>query len=82
MQVLALVNLLALLFLQFFIHPYKNKMANYLESFALLVLIVLLGFGNTPAFVQKVEVVFWPLFYLPVFVEIVIIAVYVGYVLW
>ena len=74
--------MLALLLLQLFIHPYKNKMANYLESFAFLVLIMLLGFGNTPAFVEAVDVVFWPLFYLPVFIEVVIIAVYVGYTLW
>ena len=81
-QVLALVNILILLFIQFFVHPYKNKMANYLESFALLVLIMLLGLGNTPAFVETVDVVLWPLFYLPIFVEIVIITVYVGYILW
>ena len=81
-QVLALMNMLVLLLLQFFVHPYKNKTANYLESFALLVLIVLLGFGNTPAFVESVDVVLWPLFYLPVFVEVVIIAAYVGFTLW
>ena len=68
--------------MQFFVHPYKNKMANYLESFALLVLTMLLGFGNTPAFVEAADVVLWPLFYLPVFAEIVIIAAYVGYILW
>lgn len=73
------MNMLVLLLLQFFIHPYKNKMANYLESFALLVLIVLLGFGNTS---ESVDVVFWPLFYLPVFIEIVIITAYVGFILW
>jgi hypothetical protein len=83
-QVLALVSVLVLLFVQFFIHPYKNKLANYLESFALLVLIVPLGLGNTPAFVETAvdSVVLWPLFYLPVFTELVIIAAYVGYILW
>ena len=81
-QVLALVSMLALLLLQLFIHPYKNKMANYLESFAILVLIMLLGFGNTSAFVESLDVALWPLFYLPVFIEIAVIAVYVGYILW
>lgn len=85
LQVLALVNVLVLLFIQSFVHPYKNKLANYLESFTPLVLIVPLGLGNTPAFVEAAvdtSVVLWPLFYLPVFAEIVIITAYVGYILW
>lgn len=85
LQVLALVNVLVLLFVQYFVHPYKNKLANYLESFALLVLIVPLGLGNTPTFVEAAvgtSVMLWPLFYLPVFAEIIIITAYVGYILW
>ena len=57
-------------------------MANYFESFSLLVLIVLLGFGNTPTFVETVDVVFWPLFYIPVFAETTAIAAFVGFILW
>ena len=85
LQVLALVNVLVLLFVQYFVHPYKNKLANYLESFALLVLIVPLGLGNTPTFVEAAvgtSVMLWPLFYLPVFAEVIIITSYVGYILW
>ena len=81
-QVLALINVLALILLQLLIHPYKNKMANYLESFALLVLIVLLGLGNTPAFIEVANVVLWPLFYLPVLAEFIVISAYVGFILW
>ena len=81
-QVLALVNMLVFFFIQFFIHPYRSVVTNYLESFFLLVLVVLLGLGNTPVFRETVEVTLWPLFYLPIFVGLVVVAVYVGYQVW
>lgn len=57
-------------------------MANYLESFVLFVLVVLLGLGNTQVFVETLEMTLWPLYYLPVFVGVVVVTTYVAYKIW
>ena len=72
---------------QFYLHPYKDRIANYLESFVLLVLIVLLGLGNTTVLVDSVDnsqryFTLLPLYYLPVLVGGVTAVVYVTYQIW
>ena len=74
--------MLVFFFIQFFIHPYESAVANYLESFYLLVLVVLLGLGNTPVLLETVKFTLWPLFYLPIVVGLVVVAVCMGYIVW
>ena len=74
---------------QFYLHPYEDRIANYLESFALLVLVILLGLGNTTVFVDSadnsqryIKYALLPLYYLPVLVGGVTAVVYVAYQIW
>lgn len=72
---------------QFYLHPYEDRIANYLESFVLLVLVVLLGLGNTTVLVDTVDdsqryFTLLPLYYLPVLVGGVMAVVYVAYHVW
>ena len=72
---------------QFYLHPYEDKIANYLESFVLLVLVVLLGLGNTTVLVDTVDgsqryFTLLPLYYLPVLVGGVTAFIYIAYQIW
>ena len=72
--------------LQFYIHPYEDVKANYLESFVLFVLVVLLGLGSTTVLVRVAvsssTFTLWPLFYLPVVVGVVVATIYILYHVW
>lgn len=61
-------------------------MANYMESFVLLVLVVLLGLGNTTVLIEAVDdgrhFTLLPLYYLPVFVGFVTVVSFIVYQLW
>ena len=71
---------------QFYLHPYKDASANYMESFVLLVLVVLLGLGNTTLVVDTVNnngrFTLWPIYYLPVLVGGVATTIYIVYHIW
>ena len=73
--------------MQFYLHPYEDRIANYLESFVLLVLVVLLGLGNTTVLVDTVDnsqryFTLLPVYYLPVLVGGVMTVVYIAYQIW
>ena len=86
LQNVPLILLLIMLIIQFYTHPYDDVIANYLESFVLFVLVVLLSLGNTTAIVRASlnQPIFtlWPLFYLPVFVGVIVAIVYISYKTW
>ena len=71
---------------QFYLHPYKDALSNYLESFVLFVLIVLLGLGNTTVLVDTVNggryFTLLPIYYLPVLVGLVTTVAYIVYQIW
>ena len=86
-QTLSLSLALGLLVLQSTIHPYKNLIANYLESSILLCLVVVLALGNTTPLVQlavrqQTDFTLWPLFYLPVLAVVIVLATLPVYALW
>ena len=72
--------------IQFYVHPYEDVKANYLESFILFVLVVILGFGSTTALIRAgfihTNFTMWPLFYLPVVVGAVVATIYVLFQIW
>ena len=79
--------LLVLFFLvQFYLHPYENTIANYMESFVLLVLVVLLGLGNTAVLIEVVNdgryFTLLPLYYLPVLVGFVTAVLFIAHKVW
>ena len=89
LQFVPLVLSLILLVTQTVAHPYKNKLANHLETFSLLVLVVLLALGNTTPIIigtnmDNLRDVFtlWPLFFLPVAVGAIVAVIYFGYQIW
>ena len=86
-QIVPLFLLVIILLAQFFLHPYEDTITNYLETFTLLVLVVLLGLGNTTVLVDTVDdsqryFTLLPLYYLPVLVGGVTAVVYVAYHIW
>ena len=79
--------LLVLFFLvQFYFHPYEDTMANYMESFVLLVLVVLLGLGNTTVLIEVVDdgryFTLLPLYYFPALVGFVTAVAFIAYQVW
>ena len=69
--------------LQFYVHPYEDTLANYMESLTLFVLVVLLALGDTTFLIRRANNVqsftLWPIYYSPVFVGGIIAAVYIAY---
>ena len=86
MQTIPLLLFLMLFIIQFYSHPYEDVTANYLESFVLFILVVLLGLGSTTALIRAANLrsnfTLWPVYYLPVFVGAVVAAIYVSYQIW
>lgn len=87
MQVVPLILSIPIFVLQSFIHPYKSKVANYLESFLFLWLVCLLGLANTTALQDEIKAAekygtnkgpWWPnaLLYIPVAVGLVVAVVH------
>ena len=86
-QIVPLFLLVMILLAQFFLHPYEDRIANYSETFTLLVLVALLGLGNTTVLVDTVDnsqryFTLSPLYYLPVLVGGVTAVAYVTYHIW
>ena len=77
-----------LFIIQFYIHPYEDTKANYLESFVLFSLVVFLGLGSTMSLVRASHFhsnnnfTLWPLFYLPLAVGAVVTTSYIVYQIW
>ena len=71
---------------QFYTHPYDDVIANYLESFVLFVLVILLSLGSTTAVVRASlnQPIFtlWPLFYLPILVGGIVAIAFATYQTW
>ena len=86
MQTIPLFLMVLFFMVQFYFHPYEDTAANYLESFALFVLVIVLGLGNTTVFTDAVSsskhFTLAPVFYLPAVVGGVVTAVFVGYQIW
>ena len=86
MQAVPLVLSLLIFLLQFYLHPYKDTRANYMESFVLLVLVVLVGLGNTTSQVDAANdsshFTLWPIYYIPVIIGGVATIVYAIYQIW
>ena len=84
LQVVPLFLSIIFFLVQFYLHPYEDRIANYLESFVLLVLVVLLGLGNTTVLVDNVDdsqryYALLSLYYLPVLVGGVTTVIYIAY---
>lgn len=78
---------LVLFIVQFYIHPYEDAKANYLESFVLFSLVVFLGLGSTTSLIEvshfhSKNFTLWPLFYLPLAVGAVVATLYIAYQTW
>ena len=71
--------------IQWFIQPYKDRMANIAEAFCLTVLVIVLCIGDTNDFVSLAMghyFILWPLFYLPAVVAFVCLCVVIGIEIW
>lgn len=87
LQIVPLFLSVIFFLVQFYLHPYEDRISNYLESFVLLVLVVLLGLGNTTVLVDTVDdsqryFTLLPLYYLPVLVGGVTAVAYVVHHIW
>jgi hypothetical protein len=86
-QIIPLLLTLMLFIVQFYIHPYEDAKANYLESFVLFSLVIFLGLGSTTSLVRASHFhsnnfTLWPLFYLPLVVGAVVATIYIVYQTW
>lgn len=76
-QVVPLVLTIAIFVMQTMIHPYRNKVANYMESILFLWLVCFLGLGNTTE-LQSGKHERWPdtLLYIPVACALVVMTIH------
>lgn len=77
-----LVLCITIFVLQTVIHPYKNKLANYTESFLFLWLVGLLSLANTTALQNNPMKELWPLLYIPVMLGAIVLFACIGFVIW
>ena len=71
--------------IQWFIQPYKDRMANIAEALCLSILVVVLCIGDTNDIVSLAMghyIRLWPVFYLPVVVGFVCLCVVIGKEIW
>lgn len=83
MQVVPLVLAIAVFVLQTMIHPYTDKVANYMESLLFLWLVCFLGLGNTTE-LQSGNHGRWPdaLLYIPLACAFVVMTVHCVLLIW
>ncbi len=73
-QAVPLVLSIVIFVMQTIIHPYQDKIANFLESLILLWLVGLLSLGNA-TMLQIPDKKGWPLLYLPVVCGFIVLVV-------